>query len=96
MVGSINFYTFKEPNPPPLSLSGCVNASSTVAAANATSSVQDYPFSFFNLSYLYLTPACLIVGFVCSTVVSLLTGELFSTLQPVWRVHAYAKLIGRE
>ncbi|VUZ44058.1 unnamed protein product [Hymenolepis diminuta] len=74
MVGSINFYTFKEPNPPPLSLSGCVNASSTVAAASATSSTQDYPFSFFNLSYLYLTPACLIVGFVCSTVVSLLTG----------------------
>lgn len=70
MVGSTILYTFKEPNPPSLSVTGCLNVSNA-----APSSSSDYPFSFFNLSYLYFTPACLIVGFVVAAVVSLLTGE---------------------
>nr|CDS30856.1 sodium coupled monocarboxylate transporter 1 [Hymenolepis microstoma] len=96
MVGSINLYTFKEPNPPPLSVSGCTNAS-IADTTTATSPPQDYPFSFFNLSYLYITLACLIVGFVFSTIVSFSTG--MNTKTPVsqsllaWQaVWLYSKL----
>lgn len=42
-----------------------------------------YAFSFFNLSYLYLTLFTLIVGFVVATVVSLLTGKFFI----FWTLH---------
>ncbi|VDN98622.1 unnamed protein product [Rodentolepis nana] len=96
MVGSIYLYTFKEPNPPPLSVSGCTNVS-TAPTSTASSSLQDYPFSFFNLSYLYITPACLFTGFVFSTIVSFFTG--MNTKTPVsqsllaWQaVWLYSKL----
>ncbi|KAM7539460.1 hypothetical protein Aperf_G00000047305 [Anoplocephala perfoliata] len=74
MVGATNLYTFKEPNPPPLSVAGCLNVSNTEPSVLSSSSSSGYPFSFFNLSYLYFTPACLIVGFVVATMVSLFTG----------------------
>lgn len=70
IIGSL-YATFREPHPLPLSVAGCAT---NITRPPVTAST-DYPFSFFNLSYLYLTPFCLLVGFVVATVVSLLTGE---------------------
>ncbi|VDK35108.1 unnamed protein product [Taenia asiatica] len=80
IVGTLYFYTFKEARVPPLSTAGCLTnvtmsvAEMTMLGATTIAPTPQYAFSFFNLSYLYLTLFSLIVGFVVATVVSLLTG----------------------
>ncbi|KAL5968537.1 Sodium-dependent multivitamin transporter [Taenia solium] len=80
IVGTLYFYTFKEPWVPPLSTAGCSTnvtmsvTEMTMLGATTITPTPQYAFSFFNLSYLYLTLFSLIVGFVVATVVSLLTG----------------------
>ena len=81
IVGTLYYYTFKEPWMPPVSVAGCsANVSLTTVTPLTTQVPQlsaQYTFSFFNLSYLYLTLLCLLVCFVVATIVSLLTGKSF-------------------
>ncbi|KAL5106178.1 Sodium-dependent multivitamin transporter [Taenia crassiceps] len=80
IVGTLYFYTFKEAWAPPLSTAGCPTNVTILLKEMAMLGITTVPptpqyvFSFFNLSYLYLTLFSLIVGFVVATVVSLLTG----------------------
>ncbi|VDM31532.1 unnamed protein product [Hydatigera taeniaeformis] len=76
IVGSLYFSTFRESWTPPLSIAGCPTNITTLVAGTTIRRADppSYPFSFFNLSYLYLTPFCLLVGFVVAAIVSLLTG----------------------
>ncbi|CUT99293.1 sodium coupled monocarboxylate transporter 1 [Echinococcus multilocularis] len=72
IVGTLYLYTFKEAQAPPLSTAGC--STNVTMSPTTVAPVPQYAFSFFNLSYLYLTPFCLIICFVVATIVSLLTG----------------------
>lgn len=67
VVGLMGLCIFKEPNPSPLSMIGCKKELNALSSSSSSSS-SDYPFSFFYISYLYFTPACLIVGIVVSLV----------------------------
>lgn len=80
-IGSIFHATYKQLPPVPLTNDGCEMvttlsrlASSIAGGINVTVG-KDLPFNFFNLSYLYYSPFCLLVGVLVATFVSLLTGN---------------------
>ncbi|VDD77113.1 unnamed protein product [Mesocestoides corti] len=80
IVGTLYFYTFQEHVLAPLTNATCsiVNSSVSTSAPSLVTAVTpapppEYGFSFFNLSYLYLTPFCLLVGLVIAVPISLLT-----------------------
>uniref|UniRef100_A0A5K3FSX5 Sodium-coupled monocarboxylate transporter 2 n=3 Tax=Mesocestoides corti TaxID=53468 RepID=A0A5K3FSX5_MESCO len=86
IVGTLYFYTFQEHVLAPLTNATCsiVNSSVSTSAPSLVTAVTpapppEYGFSFFNLSYLYLTPFCLLVGLVIAVPISLLTGKLPAT-----------------
>lgn len=80
-VGSIFCATYAQIPKVPLTVEGCNTTASvaiglirTARGTNVTAS-NDVPFNFFNLSYLYYSPFCLLVGTVVAVLVSLATGR---------------------
>ncbi|VDN09900.1 unnamed protein product [Dibothriocephalus latus] len=78
-IGSL-FGTYHQIPEVPLTNANCSTNASTVftpimRGTNVTAS-NDIPFNFFNLSYLYYSPVCLLVGVIVGSLVSCATGEL--------------------
>ncbi|BHF75260.1 hypothetical protein SprV_0501835600 [Sparganum proliferum] len=83
-IGSI-FSTYRQIPEVPLTNANCSGNASVILTSilrgtNVTAS-NDIPFNFFNLSYLYYSPVCLIVGVIIGSLVSFATG--MSTKRPV-------------
>ncbi|BHF76007.1 hypothetical protein SprV_0501910500 [Sparganum proliferum] len=80
-LGSIFAYTYKEYVAVPLTNASCPLGSPQVPLNTTAPPPESYEWSFFNLSSLYYTLLCLIVGILISFPISICTG--LSTKRPV-------------
>lgn len=80
--GSIFHATYKQIQEVPLTIEYCPNVTRMLTSlTNSRTQTPPVEWTFYNLSYLYYSPLCLLVGIVTATIVSALTG--FSSKKPV-------------
>ncbi|VDK81501.1 unnamed protein product [Dibothriocephalus latus] len=80
-LGAVFAYTYKECVAVPLTNASCPLRSTPVHLNTTAPPCETYEWSFFNLSSLYYTPLCLIVGILISFPISFCTG--LSSKRPV-------------
>ncbi len=79
-IGSIFDTTYKQIPKVPPSVAGCNATAANFVLHQITPRGTDVdasnaiPFNFFNMSYLYYSPFCLLVGTIVAVVISLATG----------------------